>query len=132
MVNLKANYLAGALLAFLGAAAPPVYAHHSFAATYVVDQTVTFEGTVVDFLYRYPHAFLHVAARDKNGGVTEWAVEWAAAGVLANQGVSADILQPGDKVVVTGSPARDEKLHRIRLKAILRPSDGWKWAGTFG
>jgi hypothetical protein len=37
-----------------------VYAHHSFAATYFEDQTVTIKGKLVQFLYRNPHSFVHV------------------------------------------------------------------------
>ena len=110
----------------------PVQAHHSFAATYSVDRTVTVQGTVIDFLFRYPHAFVHVMAPDKAGQMVEWSIEWAAAGALTKENVTNATLKPGDQVVVTGSPARDESLHRIRMKAIIRPSDGWKWSGTFG
>jgi len=48
-------------------AVAPVQAHHSFPATYVVDQRITIEGTVVQFLFRNPHSFVHVIAPDKSG-----------------------------------------------------------------
>ena len=39
----------------------PVSAHHSFAGTYLEDATpVTVEGTLVAFLVRNPHSFVHV------------------------------------------------------------------------
>ncbi len=34
-----------------------MYAHHSFAATYFEDKTVTIEGNLKQFLYRNPHSF---------------------------------------------------------------------------
>jgi len=110
----------------------PAQAHHSFPATYNVEKTMTIEGTVVQFMYRNPHSFLHVAVADKNGKTVTWAVEWGAGGALSDNGVKADTLKPGDKVRVTGNPARDAAAHRLRMKSIERPSDGWKWSGTFG
>lgn len=114
------------------AASGPAQAHHSFPATYLVDQEMTIQGTVVQFLFRNPHSFLHVMAPDKSGKMVTWAVEWGAGASLGSANVNANTLAPGDKVVVTGNPARDAASHRLRMRSIVRPSDGWKWAGTFG
>jgi len=110
----------------------PALAHHSFPATYEVDQVVTIEGTVSQFLFRNPHSFVHVVTLDKSGKTVTWAVEWGAGGALGADNVTHDTLKPGDKVVVTGNPAREAGSHRLRMRSIVRPSDGWKWAGTFG
>lgn len=119
--------------ACLAAATEPALAHHSFPATYLVDQTVTIEGTVVQFMLRNPHSFVHVMTVDKKtGATTTWAVEWGAGGALAGEKIMQNSLKPGDKVIVIGSPARDAASHRLRMRSIERPSDGWKWAGTFG
>jgi hypothetical protein len=125
--------LIGLSLSAVGAVASmPVQAHHSFPATYLVDQKVEIEGTVVQFLFRNPHSFVHVMAPDKDGVMQRWAVEWSAGGALANDNVSNDSLKPGDKVKITGSPARNAAEHRLRMSAIERLSDHWKWSGTFG
>ena len=47
--------------------AVPVSAHHSFAATYFEDKTETIEGDLVQFLFRNPHSFVHVEAKDEQG-----------------------------------------------------------------
>ena len=124
------------LLAALAAAAVistvPTYAHHSFAATYFEDKTMSVEGDLVQFLFRNPHSFVHVMAPDKNGVMQRWAVEWGAGGALGDAGVKNDTLKPGDKVIVGGNPGRNPADHRIRMQSIERPGDGWKWAGTFG
>jgi hypothetical protein len=114
------------------AASVPVQAHHSFPATYFVDQKVEIEGTVVQFLFRNPHSFVHVMAPDKDGVMQRWAVEWGAGGSLASDNISSDTLKPGDKVKITGSPARNAADHRLRMSAIERTTDHWKWSGTFG
>ncbi len=130
-MNFRRSWAIGLVAGLLvGASCLPAQAHHSFPATYVVDQTITIQGTVTQFLYRNPHSFVHVVAPDKSGNMVEWSVEWGGADSLA--GISHTTLRPGDRVVVIGNPARDADSHRVRMRAIQRPSDGWKWSGSFG
>jgi hypothetical protein len=107
------------------------YAHHSFAATYFEDKTQKIEGNLVQFLYRNPHSFVHVEAPDEKGTMQRWAVEWGAGGQLGRQGVTRETLKPGDHVIVVGNPGRNPEDHRLRMVNITRPTDGWKWGGTF-
>ena len=109
----------------------PLRAHHSFAATYFEDQKVTIEGEVAEFSFRNPHSFLQVDVKDAKGDVTRWGIEWGAGGQLGRQGVSRETLKVGDHVVVVGNPGRDPQDHRLRMVNITRPSDGWKWGGSF-
>lgn len=133
MSGLKTVFASAMTAAVMGTMiSVPASAHHSATATYVVDQTVEIQGTVVQFLIRNPHSSLQVAATDKGGKVTTWMIEWGAGGALASDNVKADTLKPGDKVIVTGSPARDRSSNRLLMRSIERPVDGWKWAGTFG
>lgn len=104
-----------------------VYAHHSFAATYLENQEVGIEGTISKFMYRNPHSFLQVAAKS-NGQA--YMVEWGGTGQLTRTGVKNDTLKPGDFVVVKGSPGRNAADFRLRLKSIVRPKDGWSWKGV--
>jgi DNA/RNA endonuclease YhcR with UshA esterase domain len=106
------------------------YAHHSFAATYFVDQEITVQGTITQFLYRNPHSFVKIDAKDDKGNVTTWYIEWGGGAQLTHANVNRDTLKPGDVVVVSGNPGRDPAEHRIRLHKIVRPSDGWKWEGV--
>jgi len=112
------------------AAGEQAYAHHSFAATYYVDQEVTVEGTLTQFLYRNPHSFVKVEAKDDKGNTVVWSVEWGGGAQLTQEHVTRETLKPGDHVIVTGNPGRDPNEHRIRLHKIVRPSDGWKWEGV--
>ena len=111
-----------AAAAFVGAQA---YAHHSFAATYLEDQTVTVEGELVQFLFRNPHSFVHLNVKEKDGKVVRYAVEWGGAGQLQGQGVTRETLKIGDLVKITGSPGRNPKDHRIRMVFLERPTDGY-------
>jgi hypothetical protein len=125
---LVAGVLAGAAVV---AAAVPVVAHHSFSATYFDDKTQTIEGDLVQFVFRNPHSFVHLEAPDENGEMQRWAVEWGSGMQLSGQGLAATTLRAGDHVIVTGSPGRNAEDHRMRMKTITRPKDGWKWNGTF-
>lgn len=119
------------LLVFAGlTSAAGAYAHHSFAATYIVDKEIKVEGKLIEFLYRNPHSFVKVEAPDDKGQTQTWAVEWGGGAQLSRDGVSRDSLKPGDHVIVTGNPGRDPADHRIRMHSITRPSDGWKWVGV--
>jgi len=113
------------------AAAVPAYAHHSFAATYFEDKTQTVEGDLVQFLMRNPHSFVHIEGPDAKGQKQRWAVEWAGGLQLNREGVSRDTLKAGDHVVITGNPGRNADDHRLRMRSISRPKDGWKWSGSF-
>ena len=109
------------------AAGVPVWAHHSFAAEYFESQTVSVEGEVLQFDYRNPHAWVHLMAKDENGELQKFSAEWSNPNRLKQQGLTAESIKPGDQVIITGSPGRNPADHRLHLKGIERPADGWKW-----
>ena len=115
----------GVILAIAGvfAFAAQLHAPHSFTATYHEDQTVTIEGKLVQFQFRNPHSFVQIL--DDKG--IRWSIEWGGAGQLGSQGVTRETLKPGDVVVITGNPGRTPEDHRVRMRAIKRPSDGFGW-----
>jgi Family of unknown function (DUF6152) len=102
-------------------------AHHSFAAHYFEEQTVSVEGELLEFEYKSPHAWVHVMAKDDDGEMQQYGAEWAGPGRLQQRGVKADTLKPGDWVIISGSPGRNPSERRIHLKSIKRPADGWSW-----
>jgi DNA/RNA endonuclease YhcR with UshA esterase domain len=108
-----------------------VDAHHSFAGTYVMDKEITIKGTLTQFTYRNPHSFLKIDVKDDKGQVTAWLIEWGGGGQLAKDNVTRDTLKPGDQLVVVGNEGRDTATHHIRIRTIMRPSDGWKWDSVF-
>ncbi len=120
----RALALAVAAIAMSGLTA---HAHHSFTATYDERETIQIEGTLVQFMFRNPHAWVHVMAPDENGEIQRWGVEWGGAGQLSGQGVTRDSLRPGDRVIITGNPGRNPADHRVRMRSLLRPSDGFGW-----
>jgi hypothetical protein len=119
------------LLAVVLAVAVRLVAHHSFAATYQEDKQQTIEGDLVQFVFRNPHSFVHLEVGGSDGEKTRWAVEWASGSSLNGQGITRETLKFGDHVIVVGQPGRNEEDHRMRMRSINRPSDGWKWSGNF-
>jgi len=118
------------LVLFAGAVAvAPLSSHHSFAAHYFEEESMTITGDLVEFEYRSPHAWVHVMAPDQRGTMRRYSAEWANPNRLGQQGITKDTLQPGDRVVVVGSPGRTAGEYKLHLKGIERPADGWKWRG---
>jgi hypothetical protein len=117
------------LLTVVTTAGVPVLAHHSFAAHYFEEQSVSIEGELVQFEYRNPHAWVHVVVQGEDGEMQRFAAEWASPNRLTQRGVTENTLKPGDRVIVTGSPGRNPAERRIHLKSIVRPADGWRWSG---
>jgi Family of unknown function (DUF6152) len=128
---MKRGLVVAAILVGIGLAAIPLSAHHSFAATYYEDKTQTVEGDLVQFVFRNPHSFVHLEAPDESGEMQRWAVEWGSGMQLSTQGLSATSLKAGDHVIIIGSPGRNPEDHRLRMKSLERPKDGFKWNGTF-
>lgn len=120
------HYLVAAAACCLMAAGAQTSAHHSFAATYIEDQSVTIEGELVQFLLRNPHSFIHVMVTQPDGTKVRYVVEWGSTTQLGGK-VARDTLKPGDVVVITGNPGRNASDHRMRLLTFKRPKDGWSW-----
>ena len=116
-------------LTLLTAGSGQTFAHHSVSATYLYGKSVKIEGTLKEFLWRNPHSFIKVEAPDETGEKQIWVIEGAAPQQLIEGGLTANILHPGDHVVVTGMPGRVAEDHRLLLHTIERPSDGFKWQG---
>ena len=98
-------------------------AHHSFTGAYNVDKTITIKGKIFQISLRSPHSFFYIETDDAK----QWAIEGAAAGQFAQQGVDKNTFRVGDVVEVTANPSRTESSTRARLIKIVRPSDGKSW-----
>jgi hypothetical protein len=128
MTRIRTTVLAvAACLAASGLAS----AHHSFVGTYDEKAPpVTIKGEIVQFLFRNPHSFIHVLAPDDKGEMQRWAIEWGGGGQIQRMGITRETLKPGDVVIITGVPGRQPADHRILIRKIERPIDGWNWSGT--
>jgi len=120
--------IAAAILLISSAA----YAHHSYAATYDTTKEVKIEGTLVQFELRNPHAFVTIKAKDKDGAMQRWSVEWAGVSQLDNAGIKKESLKVGDDIVIVGNPSRVPGEYRLLMVNLKRPLDGFSWGSKPG
>ena len=84
----------------------PVSAHHSAAAAYDADRTITLTGTVSEFLWRNPHCFLYLDVDAGPNKGRRYVVEMSSLGVLSSEGWTRATVKAGDKVRITVMPSR--------------------------
>jgi hypothetical protein len=101
-----------------------VQAHHSIAGAYDEGRRVTIDGIVTAFHFVNPHPFVLVDVKDAAGNAQAWKLELDNRRELADVGVTAATLKPGDRLVVTGSPARAES-RALYTRRLERPADGF-------
>ena len=102
---------AGLLLASL-----PAFAHHS-TAEYDMTALTSVKGTVTQFEWSNPHAYIHIETKDEKGAVVEWTAELASIGMLARVNWKRDTVKPGDEITIYGNRAKNGK-NLMRLDKI--------------
>ena len=94
---------AGALaVSFVGAAAQ---AHHSMAM-FDATKTMTLTGTVREFQWTNPHAYIQLLVRQPNGANQEWSLEMGAPMYLYANGWRPGTLKAGQQIKVRINPLR--------------------------
>ena len=119
---MRTSTLAGWALAAAGSIALPALAHHSFA---MFDQTkqVSLKGTVKEFQWTNPHAFIHVEITAEGGTKETWDIELNRPNNLKRQGWSSSSVKVGDKVTLVANPLRD-LAHKGGLFVAVTLADG--------
>ena len=85
------------------------FAHHGFTSWFDMSQKVTVKGTVTNFDWTNPHAYIYLDAKDEKGAMEKWSIELGATGMLTRAGWRRDILKPGDVITAVGNRAKDGK-----------------------
>jgi len=88
------------------AALTPALAHHSFAAQFDGNNTVTLDGTVKEFRFVNPHALAQIDVADDKGTVRQWTVEFDGRLNLTNFGWTEATIKPGEHGKISGNPER--------------------------
>ncbi len=98
--------LAGCFAAVALATSAACLAHHSFA---MFDQSkeLPLTGTVHDFQWTNPHAYIDIDVPNAGGGMDLWKVELNSPNNLERQGWHMHTIRSGDKVTVVINPLRD-------------------------
>jgi hypothetical protein len=101
------NKLSSAICIAVVLTTPVVALAHHAAAMFETEKTVTVSGTVEEFAYVNPHAWLYVVVTDDKGEETLWGFQAEGPSTLMRAGIKNNALQPGDLVTVTARPLRD-------------------------
>ncbi len=96
--------------------------HHSIAGVYDSSRQVSLEGVVAEFHFVNPHPFLIVEVNNEL-----WKLEMDNLSELVEVGMTKETLKSGDRVVVSGSPARSIPLRGLYIRKLDRPSDGFRY-----
>ncbi|TIX51899.1 DUF6152 family protein [Alteraurantiacibacter aquimixticola] len=96
-----------AVLASLGvvALAAPAASHHSFAM-FDQRQMMTLEGTVKEFQWTNPHAFIELEV-DNGRTKQSWSIELNSPNNLTRQGWRRTSLRPGERITLRMAPLRN-------------------------
>jgi hypothetical protein len=110
------------------AAASAALAHHS-GAMFDSEKTVTVAGTVKQFQYTNPHAWLVilVPSTTQAGKIDTWSFEMGELSALTRAGIHKQDFEPGTKVTVTGHPMKDGRTAGSYVKAVR--ADGVEFSG---
>jgi hypothetical protein len=95
-----------AVIGFCLALAPAAGAHHS-QSEYDLKAKVDVEGVVTKVEWRSPHAWIYVDVTSDKGEKVNWSFELPSPVTLMRRGWTRDSLKPGDRVKVTGAPAKN-------------------------
>ena len=124
----KAAY-AAVLLMLLALAGTPASAHHSFAAAYDTQKSITVQGAIVQVRLTNPHSWFFLDVKESDGTMSRWSFEAGTPSGMIRNGYKAAELPSGTVVTITGFPARDKQ--KVGMLQRLTTADG-KTYGMFG
>ena len=86
----------------------PGMAHHSFAAEFDANKTVTIKGVVSKVDWVNPHIFIYVDVKDaQTGKVANWACEMGSPNGLTRQGWTRNTFTLGEDIIIEGWQAKN-------------------------
>jgi hypothetical protein len=104
-MRLKSLVHLGLIISFL-LGGIPLFAHHGTGVAYDTEKTVNLKGTVTEWIWANPHCGILFDVTDEKGTVEHWGAELGNPHALSMSGLSKDILKPGDKITISGHPAK--------------------------
>jgi len=83
----------------------PTSAHHSFAMFDSAKET-TLQGTVKEFQWTNPHAWVQLLVSGPDGKPVEWSIECASPNALKRQGWRGTSIKTGDRITAIIHPLK--------------------------
>jgi len=94
-------------------------AHHAFAADYEAGNEGTIEGTIIEVMYKNPHARYYIEVADDDGKKETWDLQTMNLMMLSRVGWKKDTLQVGDRISVDGILGRNNT-KRMSINTVTR------------
>jgi hypothetical protein len=124
-VALRAAWTKNCCMAIIAVAmltgAGVLMAHHSFAM-FDTTTSVTLTGTVTEFQWTNPHAYIELDVPDGSGAAKpakHWSIELGSPSILQQSGWKFKDLKFGDKVTVTINPLRNQSPGGLLVQVTL-------------
>ena len=118
----KAMLLSTAALPILASRAD---AHHSWSVDYDTRRSIVVGGVVTEYLGRRPHPSITLEVRGPDGTVSQWIAEWNGNFMDATgQSYRPDLFGPGEAIIITGQPHRNNDRNFVRIRSVVREADG--------
>lgn len=110
------------IVAALGAlgllAAGQAQAHHAFAM-FDTSKEVTLDGTVKEFQWTNPHAWVQIMVRDAAGKEVEWAIEGSSPNNLSRFGWTRTSVKAGDRAQIVIHPMKNGQIGGSLVKITI-------------
>jgi len=105
---------------------PAAQAHHS-VAMFDTTKAGMLEGTVKEWQWTNPHAWLQLMVDDGTGKLVEAGYELRSPNALQREGFEIESFHPGDRVKLLAAPRRDGTVGGMLM--CVRTAAG-KWLGS--
>ena len=106
--------------------AATVHGHHSFAAEFDGAKIQTIKGSLVEFQWMNPHAYLIVDVTDATGKTARWGVQSRNLSILKRQGLSKQTFKVGEVVTIELYHHHDPT-RNVGFARYIQRADGTKY-----
>src|ERR1700744_6528322 len=106
--------IAAAAVALGVLAGGQAWAHHAFAM-FDTSKEVTLDGTIKEFQWTNPHAWVQILVKDASGKEVEWSIEGSSPNNLSRFGWTRNSRKTGDHVQAVVHPMKDGQVGSASL-----------------